>query len=303
MLAKSKMDAPIPASSCDVTFHSCLRRSLPVLCALFLSLPFLGGCFDSRSEKVDDLTEARNAMINRDFLDAEKSFERYLRRCPNGTDRWEVWNSLVELTLSVRNDHKAAIELMETMLVEYANDMQKKRTISIRLAEQYRLVRASDRAITLWSSVAEDLQADPVDRAGACRKLSDIYLRRLEFELSKEALGYCLALELPDNIRGECLYALAQTYMGMDDLENAIKELRNTLALQNLNAPTRILTTFMLADTLEQAGNVQEAKALFTSIMDSYPNPKVIRQRLEGSKKAKGAPPAGTVRATFPPAR
>lgn len=256
-----------------------------VLCA--------GGCLDSGKEATDDLVEARKAMMQRDFLEAEKSFERYLKRNPEGAERWEVWNNLVELALSVRNDRKAAIELLEAMLIDYAETPAKKREISVRLAELYRLSRKYDRAVFLWASVAEDPAADNVDRARACRNLAHVYLRRLEFELAKESLGYCLALDVPDVVRAECLYDLAQAFMGMDELDNAIVQFRAVLDLENVAWPTRTLTIFMLADALNQKGQNEEAMKLFTSISETYPNRKVVEQRIEFlQKKKKPAPSA-----------
>lgn len=250
---------------------------------------FLGGCFE-KNEVPDDIADARKSMAKRDFLEAEKSFERYLRRSPNGTERWEVWNSLVELAVTVRNDRKAAVELLETMLIEYDGDAARKRAISVRLAELYRLSGKYDRAVELWSSVAEDKNADAVERAKACRNLAHIYLRRLEFELAKESLGYCLDLDVADRVKAECLYDLAQAHMGMDEMDNAVKELRSVLKLKDLAESTRTLATFMLADALDQMGRDAEALKLFESIGDTYPNRKVVEQRIEFLKKKKKQP-------------
>lgn len=263
---------------------------LPFFAALLLS-----GCFDSRQEVADDLADARKAMMTRDFLEAEKSYERYLRRSPDGSARWEVWNSLVNLALSVRNDRKAGIELLEAMLIEYEGEAVKRRNISMRLAEQYRLSRKYDRAVFLWSSVAEDKMADNIERAQACRNLAHVYLRRLEFELSKQSLGYCLELKIPNAVRAECLYDLAQTYVGMEELDNAITELRAVLALTDIAESTRTLSIFMLADALDQQGNTAEVLQLFNSITDTYPNRKVVEQRiafLDTKKKPQPEPAA-----------
>lgn len=282
------------AASLRVRRRSRIRLAASAL-LLFFALG-LGGCFDTKPQVADDLADARAAMMKRDFLEAEKSFERYLRRSPEGAERWEVWNSLVEIAQSVRNDRKAAIELLEAMLIEFEADPAKKREISMRLAELHRLARRYERAVSLWSSVAEDDKADAVERARACRYLAHVYLRRLEFELSKESLGYCLALEIPDSVRAECLYDLAQTYVGMDELDNAINEFRNVLALKNIAESTRTLTIFMLADALEQKGQNAEALKLFETISDTYPNRKVVEQRIEFLEKKKKAPPPGAMK-------
>ncbi len=264
-----------------------MMKRLPVivlLCSLALSLP---GCFEAAPPAPSDLEEARHAMMKRDYLEAEKSFERYLRRSPQGVSRWEVWNSLVELALSVRNDRKAAIELLEAMLIEYADIPARKRVISARLAEQYRLARQYERALTLWAGIADDKNADVVERAQACRHLAGVYLRRLEFELARESLNYCLALDIPDTVRADCLYDLAQTDVGIGDFDQAIASFRRVLALGRIPQSIRTLAVFMLADTLDQKGMSAEALELFTSIRDAYPNPRVVAQRIAFLKNKK----------------
>jgi tetratricopeptide (TPR) repeat protein len=255
----------------------------------------LPGCLEAKKETPSDLEEARRAMMTRDYLEAEKSFERYLRRTPQGSDRWEVWNCLVDLALSVRNDRKAAIELLEAMLIEYADSPARKRIISSRLAEQCRLARNYERALALWSAIAEDKSVDVVERARVCRNLASVYLRRLEFELAKESLGYCLAFDLPDAVRANCLYDLAQTYVGIGDLDKAITSFRSVLALGDIPGSERTLAVFMLADTLDQKGASAEALKLFTSISEDYPNPKVVEQRiafLKNKRKTAAAQPS-----------
>lgn len=269
-----------------------MKRRLPIIVLAGLLIFPLGGCLESGKETPDDLDEARVAMMKRDYLEAEKNFERYLIRNPDGADRWEVWNSLVDLALSVRNDRKAAVELMEAMLIEYAEQPGRSRIIKGRLAEQYRLARKYERAITLWSSIMEDSGADVVERARTCRHLAAVYLRRLEFELAKESLAYCLEFEIPDTVRAECLYDLAQTHMGMGDMDQAITYFRSVLGLGDVAESRRTLTVFMLADALDQKGADAEALRLFRSIVETYPNPRVVEQRIAflQSKKKKAIP-------------
>ena len=276
-----------------------MTRCLPIIALVFCALVFFPEYLEAKKEEPSDLEEARHAMMTRNYLEAEKEFERYLRRHPEGEDRWEVWNNLVELALSVRNDRKAGIELLEAMLIEYADVPGKKRYINNKLAEQYRLARNYKRALSLWSSVAEDQDADMVDRSKACRSLASVYLRRLEFELAKESLEYCLALDVPNAVRAECLYDLAQTHVGAEDLDKATACFRDVLALGDISESMRTLTVFMLADVLDQKGDDEESLRLFTSIADTYPNRKVVQQRIDflrkKSKKSSQSP-AGQVR-------
>ena len=271
---------------CRKQHRVCLSRLvLPLMAALLCTL--LASCLDvgMKNTSDDDLVHARRAMMRREFLEAEKSFERYLRRNPNGAERWEVWNSLVDISLSVRNARQGAIELLEAMLLEYEHDQDKNRQVSARLAELYRLSRNYSRAVHLWSSIAENMKSSTTERAEAYRNLAHVYMRRLEFELAKKSLGNCLGLDVPVSVKSECLYDLAQAHVGMDELDNAIEQLRSVLALKDISESMRTLTIFMLADAMEQQGKNDEALALFTSIGTSYPNRKVVEERVEELQK------------------
>jgi tetratricopeptide (TPR) repeat protein len=232
-----------------------------------------------------DIAEARQALIQRDFTGAEKSFEQYLRRNHQGPDRWEAWNQLVGIALTVRQDNKAAIELLEAMRMEFTEDRERLRQVIRRLGSLYQGARRYNRAVALWMLLAEDEEALPEDRAAAYRDMAEIYLRRLEFELAKEALDQCLARPVSGILRGQCLYDRAQTFMAEDNMAEAIANLRAVLDQEGVSGPLRSLSMFMLADALEQQGDLGESLKIFEQLRGTYPNPKVMEQRIALLKK------------------
>lgn len=226
-------------------------------------------------------------MLNRDFIEAEKSFERYLRGNPKGEDRWEVWNQLVELALNVRHDRNAAIELLQAMLQEYALIPEKRRIVQDNLAYQYEQARNFEGSVELWGNLVKDPETPLEQKADSLRNLARVYLRRLEFEPAKEVLTLCMELNIPQSGKFDCQYDLADLYMIMDNMDDGIKELRNLLDQEGIDDDKRVLAIFMLADALEQQGNRDSATALFESIRFVYPNPKVVEARIEYLKSKK----------------
>lgn len=263
-------------------------KSLPLLAA-FSCFFLLAGCQADDAGR-DDLSDAREYMSQRDFIEAEKSFERYLRRNPEGEARWEVWNHLVDLALSVRHDRAAAIELMETMLVEYESVYPERRQVQERLAKVYEQARRYDRAMELWSLLANDPDTPALQKASIYRGMAKVYLRRLEFELVKDSLRRCLALDVPQSVKSECHYDLADAYMIMEDTDAGISELRALLQQEGMDDELRVLSVFMLADALEQKGEKAVALKLFESIRLTYPNSGVVEVRIEYLKSAPGSP-------------
>ncbi|MDR2893789.1 MAG: tetratricopeptide repeat protein [Deltaproteobacteria bacterium] len=250
------------------------------LVALLLLPLLLVSCLEKDNAQ-NDLTDAREYMRHRDFIEAEKSFERYLRRNPDGPDRWEVWNHLVDLALNVRHNRMSAIELLEAMTVEYESQDEERRVVLERLASEYELARRYDRAMELWIKLDNDLGTPHLQKAGIYRSMARIYLRRLEFELARESLTYCLALEIPQSLKSDCQYDLADAYMVMEDLDAGINELRSLLEQDGVDDELRVLSVFMLADALEQKGDKAGALELFESIRFSYPNGSVMEARIE----------------------
>jgi tetratricopeptide (TPR) repeat protein len=247
---------------------------------LLFAAPLLTACLDE-SERPDDLTDAREYMRHRDFIEAEKSFERYLRRNPDGQERLEVWNNLVDIALNVRHDRNAAIELLEAMTIEYEVNSLERRMVQERLAEEYEQNRNYVRAMELWIALEKNPGTPEIKKAALYRNMARVYLRRLEFELAKEALGLCMALDIPQSTKAECQYDLADAYLVMENIEEAINELGNLLNQEGIDDDLRVLSVFMLADALEQQGKKQEALDLFESIRFSYPNTSVVEARIE----------------------
>ena len=243
------------------------------------------GCLEDKSKTTDDLEDARIYLRQRDFMEAEKSFERYLRRNPNGADRWEVWNHLADMALTVRHDRNSAIELFEAMMLEYETQPEYRRQVQDKLAAEYEQVRRYEKSVELWGKLVQDPEVPSLQKADSYRNLARIYLRRLEFELAKESLGYCMDLDIPQVAKANCQYDLADVYMTMDDLKAGITELRSLLEQRDVDNDLRVLSVFMLADALEQQGSRDTALGLFESIRYIYPNPRVIESRIDYLRK------------------
>lgn len=260
-----------------------MRRVLPLLLLLLMAMSagfVLNACFGEDQTR-DDLAEAREYMRHRDFMEAEKFFERYLRRNPDGPHRWEAWNNLVDLALNVRHNRNSAVELLEAMTIEYENSPQERRMVQERLAEEYENMRRYERAMELWSALEKDKDTPALKKAEIYRNMARVYLRRLEFELARESLTLCMELDIAQSAKSECRYDLADAYMVMEYLDSGIAELRTLLQQDGVDDELRVLSIFMLADALEQQGNRAAALTLFESIRHSYPNLSVVEARIE----------------------
>ena len=257
-----------------------------IILGLILCLvPGLSSC-TGEVEQRNDFKEGWNYLEKMDYLEAERSFERYLRHNPDGENRWEAWNQLVNMAVNIRSSRKSAIDLLEVMRIEYQNNPERLVIINNMLAGQYELAHMYPQALELWNEVVAAPQADVNMKAEIYRNLARLYLRRMEFSMTKEALAYCLELKgVNEKIASMCHYDLADAYLIMEDIDAGIKELNLLLEQENFDSDLRILAVFMLADAYEQKGEKARALSLFEGIRNSYPNSQVINARIEYLQK------------------
>lgn len=254
---------------------------------LIMILLFAGGLFFADRHLAhlgtppDDLVLAEQALDERDMGDAEMYLERYLRKNPSGERRWEVWNRLLSIALDVRQDKATAREYLEIMLGEFFEEPERRRQIKMQLAELSREAHAYERAAALWESLASDPEIPTEDLAAVYRNLSQSYLRRLEFSHAVDILGLCLDLSVSNDTKADCLYTLAEAKMLTEELPGSQQALEDLLLLPDISQDRRVLSTFMLADVMEQQEKYAEALELFESIRDSYPNSGVLDVRLQ----------------------
>lgn len=268
------------------TSHESALKKLVALLLLGL-FALAAGCLPDSSEPKDDLGRARKAFAESDLGDAEMYFERYLRKNPQGEQRWAVWQQLLSIALDMRRDKATAAEYLEVMLVEYGADSKLRWPLQMKLARLYADMNNTNRAAAIWETLAQESALPVEEKATVYKELAKAYMERLEFTPAMDAIAMCLDLKttVPDT-RADCYNYMSEIHIIMDSLKESEKTLRDLLALEGVSPEKRVLATFTLADVLEQQKKYTEAAELFDSIRESYPNTKVIEIRL-GSLRTK----------------
>lgn len=261
------------------------RFSLPMAVFLLIISFFLAGC--EKAAPPDDMADARKAAVERRYGEAEKLLERYLRLNPEGEERWEAWQRLVQITLDVRGDDKAAMELLEAMYLEFGMDGDKAREVLVRLGGLLETARRWDRAADVWRKLMEvpDLPGD--ENARTHRRLARIHASRREFGIAEDVLHQCLQLKAAEARRAECLYDLADVQMSMEHYARGADLARQILAMPGADKELKALAGFLLGDALEQQGRTAEALAMFESIREAYPNEMVVDTRIRQLRKGR----------------
>lgn len=261
-----------------------MNRSVLLLFVVLTIL--LSGCTQSESE--NELSRARKAFINKEYAEAERFYQRYLRDSEVGEERWEVWNRLIEISGTVRGNKKRAIELLDAMLLEYAEDTERYKSILISKGRMYVEGGLWRDAARTWLQLLSAPEVTVEQEAQAYANLGKAYLMQGDYGLAVDAYADCRELAYND-VRHEleCIFDLAQAFAFLGNHEDAEKNLLELLSKETTDIELIARAKLLLADIYEQQEKPEEAIALLQEIQDSYPNPRVVEFRLDHLQKKK----------------
>lgn len=263
-----------------------LRLRGLALCLLWCLCFSLVGC-DGPALKGDDLSQAREAVSQRQWSLAERLLERYLRESQDSQDadsRWEAWQQLLVVVNAAGQEPRASLEYLETMQEEYLDDDARSAIILKRMAEVYEGLHRYGRAVDMWSAYIGlgGLSAQQVLEGH--RRLAAMQFSLRRFDAGEDTLQQCLALPLPDHDKIMCMYDLADQNMARERWQE-VSGLSQQILDSDPDQNVRGLAGYLLADALEQLGRNGEALKQFELARDAYPNPSVIDNRIAHLRK------------------
>ena len=246
-----------------------------------ISFTCLLGCSEQKAED-GYLTEARITFANKEFLEAEKLYERYLRQVPEGSDRWEAWERLVYIAINIRRDEGLAADIYESMALEYGDRPEQLQDIMVRLADIYEINFRWQRAYSAWQRLLMIPGLSLEREALAHLHLAAIYQRSGDYSSTIRHLKDCLSLELHAPVKADALYRLSMAYADNGDTALAEEKLLELTTMQDAPNNIQVQGLFMLGDLMEEQGKFKEALELFKSIKNTYPNTQAVEVRING---------------------
>lgn len=251
-----------------------------LLCMIILT----SGC-NAQPEVDSDLAAARKAYVERQYLESERLYERYLQLHPQSEERWEVWNKLVELASTVRNNPNDAMELLEAMYLEYGDQPLRAKDILYRLGTLSMHTHNMEKTVEVWQRVLNLSNCDPADQVTAYRNIGEAYIATGDYDLAIDAFRSCVSVDVAPPMHAQCLYDLAQTQFFLENYESAEQTLLKVLATEGIADDLRSLSVLVLSDVYDHLGNSSKAIEMLESIMDVYPNPMALEKRLQYLRK------------------
>lgn len=259
-----------------------MNRRVLLLFAIVTIL--LSGCVQPESE--DDLTRARRAFINKEYTEAERFYQRYIRDNETGEERWNAWNRLVEITKNVRGNKKRAVELLDAMFLEYTGEPKRICEILVAKGTLYSESGRWNDAITSWNQLLSANSVTVEQEATAYAHLGKAYLMRGDYGMAVDAYRDCRELAYDDSAHQHlCVYDLAQAYAYLGNFIEAEENLQVLLEAEQVDEILLSRVKLLLADIYEQEDKRSKAIAMLQEIRETYPNPKVVEFRLKNLRQ------------------
>jgi len=253
-----------------------MRKAFAVL---LLALLFVAGC----SKAGDDgmLAQADDEYTQGNFLKAESLYERYLEATPQGEGRWQAWERLADIALTVVGDSRKGAAILESALLEYSDNGERAAGILWRLARIYTDLRDWDKATEAWSRLLDEPQTEGGNTWEVYWNLGKIYQFQGRYDMAKDSMLSCMEVAPDGHSKSQCMYELAQAYSFLKNREQSEMWLKKLFDLEEADPELKALSAYLLAELAEADGDIDRARELLESIRETYPNPKVIETRLK----------------------
>jgi len=256
-----------------------MRRFL-FITSLLICLMAGWGCIPDGITENEDIEMARESYSKGLYLEAEKSYERYLQVEPQGQFRNEAWDRLSTIAVTIKGDYDRAVVLLEAMHLELGTDPEKAWEIMYQLGDVYdklgnrpKAMESFEKCLVYAIESSEHIYTTQL-------RMAKLYRAMGNYEMVAITLENCADSAADNEARARCLYELAQSYSFISNWTHSRRALEALLELDDISAERHALAIFLLADIYENERNYAKTKELLESILDTYPNPKVVESRL-----------------------
>lgn len=227
---------------------------------------------------------ARQAWLANDFPAAETAYQDYLQRFPDGLDRVEAWKRLADIAFAVKGQPGPAVTLLETALLEKRLTATQFFDLADTAMDTALLARQYAKVIGFGGLMLERPDVPPA-------LLPTISLRREQAFLALGSPTEALATlrqcrqHLGDAARAApCTLALG-LLLAKDDIKEAVPLFLALYDDPNVASTLRARAGFALGEAAETDHDPARARYWYEAIKDSFPNPKVVRKKLDLLKK------------------
>lgn len=252
-----------------------------IIIAMIMVLACLmAACTPEKTAGAEDIELARDAYSKGFYLEAEKNYERYLQVEPQGEFRKEAWDRLSEIAINIKGDYDRAVVLLEAMYLELGSDNEIAWKIMFELGNAYEELGNRAKAMESYEKCLVHSVDSPENTYKTQLRMARLYRKMGSFDMVAATLESCADSAEDVDVKSHCLYELAQSYSFIGSWYQARTTLETLLDIPDIPTEVKALSIFLMADIYEHERDYETTRKLLESILDTYPNRKVVESRL-----------------------
>jgi hypothetical protein len=261
------------------------QRAFYLVVSCFLILLCVGcGSDTKQNQPLQTLFAARQAWLKNDFNKSEILYQKYLQNFPEDGNRIEAWKRLADIAFSVHGSAAQAVNILEVALLEKGIDALQFYELSLQAINLSILSHQYEKCIAFSSHLLNKAALSPKQLVHVYLKIEQSYSGLGDFAHSINTLNECLHSVSDRVASSPCTLRLASLLSKADTLKaiSLLLEIYNNLEISSV---LRAEAAFTLGEIAESKHDIPTAKFWFSSIVDIYPNTKVVQKKLELLKK------------------
>lgn len=244
---------------------------------LFLLIPFISAC-DFTTGVSRKILKAQDYVDNHQYDKAIEEYKVLLELDTPKKIQHKIYYQMAEIYSIYLLDGKQALKYYEKIQESLADENLKKTSL-IKSAELSFDLKKYKRAIKYYETFIDSDNFSENEKNYFGMQMGIAYFESNNRKEAKRVLGK-IANEKDNTYQSKAYFYLGQIYSYEVEYDMAIESWEKSLEVERDSAQ-KIETKFYIANIYEQQNKLEKAYKYYYSIIDFYPNPEIIKKRLE----------------------
>ncbi len=213
--------------------------------------------------------------------EAAQLYELFLDNETESPERFIAWKRLLTIYHDIGRNTEKGLNILRAMSVEYENDREKLWFIYMKIGRLYAGQNKFESSIDFYERTL-DMAESGQELFQSYEALAEVHYKKRDYSTAARLLREFLSSDeskLPART-GRINYLLGRAYYQLKDSDSAVEHLVRTLYM---DAPEnqRSKAGMLLYDIYLEMKDFENARKVLEELEKFYPNPKVIRIRLD----------------------
>lgn len=244
---------------------------------LFLILPLISAC-DFTTGVSRKILKAQDYVDNHEYDKAIEEYKVLLELDPPKKIEHKIYYQMAQIYSIYLLDGEKALKYYEKIQESMAGENLKKTSL-VKSAELSFELKKYNNAINYYESFIDSENFSENEKNYFGMQMGIAYFESNNSKQAKRVLGR-ISEEKNNSNQSMAYFYLGQIYSYEVEYEKAIESWEKSLEFERDSAQ-KIETKFYIANAYERQNKLEKAYKYYYSIIDYYPNPEIIKKRLE----------------------